>query len=75
VGSLVLANVYLHYVFDLWAQWWRKRYTHGDAIIVRWADDFIVGFEYQEDAQRFLAELRERFVMHPFPEMRFAART
>ncbi len=43
--SPLLANVYLHYVFDLWADWWRRRYAHGDVIIVRWADDFIVGFQ------------------------------
>jgi group II intron reverse transcriptase/maturase len=69
-ASPLLANVYLHYVFDLWAQWWRSRYAHGDVIIVRFADDFIVGFEYEEDAQRFLADLRERFAkfgleLHP----------
>ena len=68
--SPLLANVYLHYVFDLWADWWRRRCARGDVIIVRFADDFIVGFEYQEDAQRFLAELRERFAkfaleLHP----------
>jgi group II intron reverse transcriptase/maturase len=68
--SPLLANVYLHYVFGLWAQWWRSRHARGDVIIVRWADDFIVGFEYQEDAQRFLVELRERFAkfgleLHP----------
>ena len=68
--SPLLANVYLHYVFDLWADWWRRRHARGDVIIVRFADDFIVGFEYQEDAQRFLAELRERFAkfgleLHP----------
>ena len=68
--SPLLANVYLHYVLDLWAQWWRRHHAHGDVIIVRWADDFIVGFEYQEDAQRFLTELRERFAkfgleLHP----------
>jgi RNA-directed DNA polymerase len=66
----LLANVYLHYVFDLWAQWWRSRYAHGDVIIVRFADDFIVGFEHEEDARRFLADLRERFAkfgleLHP----------
>ena len=61
VASPLMANVYLHYVFDLWASWWRSRYAHGDMIIVRFADDFIVGFEHQEDAQRFLADLRERF--------------
>jgi group II intron reverse transcriptase/maturase len=60
-ASPLLANVYLHYVLDLWARWWRSRYTHGDVIIVRFADDFIVGFEYQDDAQRFLTDLRERF--------------
>ena len=68
--SPLLANVYLHYVFDLWAQWWRNRFAHGDVVIVRFADDFTVGFEHQEDAQRFLADLRERFAkfgleLHP----------
>lgn len=68
--SPLLANVYLHYVFDLWAQWWRSRYARGDVIIVRFADDFTVGFEYEQDAQRFLVELRERFAkfgleLHP----------
>jgi len=59
--SPLLANVYLHYVFDLWAQRWRKTHAHGDVIIVRYADDFIVGFQHRADAERFLAELRERF--------------
>jgi len=59
-ASPLLANVYLHYVFDLWADWWRRRYAHGDVIIVRFADDHIVGFEHQRDAQRFLSDLRER---------------
>jgi group II intron reverse transcriptase/maturase len=68
--SPLLANVYLHYVFDLWAGWWRRRRAHGDVIIVRFADDFIVGFEHEQDAQRFLAELRERLAgfgleLHP----------
>src|SRR4030095_3351721 len=44
--SPLLANVYLHYVFDLWADWWRRRDAHGEVIIVRWADDFIVGFQH-----------------------------
>jgi RNA-directed DNA polymerase len=62
--------VYLHYVFDLWADWWRKRHAHGEVIIVRFADDFTVGFGYQEDAERFLDELRGRFAefgleLHP----------
>jgi RNA-directed DNA polymerase len=60
-ASPLLANVYLHYVLDLWAEQWRGRHAHGDVVIVRWADDFIVGFEHREDAERFLAELRERF--------------
>jgi group II intron reverse transcriptase/maturase len=68
--SPLLANVYLHYVFDLWADWWRRRHARGDVITVRFADDFIVGFEHEEDAQRFLTELRERFArfgleLHP----------
>ena len=68
--SPLLANVYLHDVCDLWVDWWRKRFGYGDVIIVRCADDCIVGFEYQEDAQRFLVELRERLAefglgLHP----------
>ena len=68
--SPLLANVYLHYVFDLWAQRWRKTQAHGDVIVVRYADDFIVGFQHRADAERFLAELRERFAkfnleLHP----------
>ena len=68
--SPLLANVYLHYVLDLWADWWRKRHAHGDMIIVRFADDFIVGFEHKDDAEQFLAELRGRFAkfglgLHP----------
>ncbi|MGO9888011.1 MAG: group II intron reverse transcriptase/maturase, partial [Solirubrobacteraceae bacterium] len=59
-ASPLLSNVYLHYVFDLWADQWRRRHAHGDVIIVRFADDYIVGFEHQEDAQRFLAELHGR---------------
>lgn len=62
-ASPLLANVYLHYVLDLWAQRWRRRHAHGDVIIVRFADDFIVGFEHRDDAERFHADLRERFAM------------
>jgi RNA-directed DNA polymerase len=70
VASPLLANVYLHYVLDLWADWWRKRHARGDVIIVRFADDFIVGFGYEDDARRFLDELRGRFAgfgleLHP----------
>lgn len=60
-ASPLLGNVYLHYVFDLWAQQWRQRHARGDVIIVRFADDFVLGFEHKEDAERFLAELIERF--------------
>jgi hypothetical protein len=59
-ASPLLANVYLHYVFDLWAHWWRGRRARGEVIIVRFADDYIVGFERREDAERFLADLRRR---------------
>ncbi len=57
----LLANVYLHYVFDLWAHQWRTRHARGDMVVVRFADDFVVGFEHRDDAERFLADLRERF--------------
>jgi group II intron reverse transcriptase/maturase len=60
VISPLLANIYLHYVFDLWAESWRRREATGDAIIVRYADDIIVGFEHEADARRFLDEMRER---------------
>jgi group II intron reverse transcriptase/maturase len=59
-ASPLLANVYLHYVFDLWAQQWRKRHARGDMIVVRFADDSVVGFEYETDARQFLAEMRKR---------------
>jgi group II intron reverse transcriptase/maturase len=71
-GSLspLLANVYLHYVLDLWADWWRKKHARGNVVITRFADDFIVGFQHQDDAERFLAELRGRLAkfsleLHP----------
>ncbi len=68
--SPLLANVYLHYVLDLWADHWRRQPGRGDVIIVRWADDFIVGFERRDDAERFLVELRQRLArfgldLHP----------
>ncbi len=53
VISPLLANVYLHYTFDLWAERWRRREATGDMIIVRYADDIIVGFEHEADARRF----------------------
>jgi group II intron reverse transcriptase/maturase len=60
-ASPLLANLYLHYVFDLWAAQWRRRYARGDVIIVRYCDDFIVGFQYKDDAEQFLSDLRARF--------------
>ena len=60
-ASPLLANVYLHYVFDLWVQQWRTTQARGDVIVVRYADDFLVGFQHKSEAERFLAELRERF--------------
>jgi RNA-directed DNA polymerase len=60
VISPLLANVYLHYVFDLWADRWRKREATGDMIIVRYADDIIVGFQHEGDARRFWDAMRER---------------
>jgi nucleoid DNA-binding protein len=59
--SPLLSNVFLHYVFDLWADQWRRRNARGDVILVRFADDYVAGFEHREDAERFLAALRDRF--------------
>ena len=68
--SPLLANVYLHYAFDLWVQRWRKKQARGAVVVVRFADDFVVGFEHRCEAERFLEELRERFArfgleLHP----------
>jgi group II intron reverse transcriptase/maturase len=60
VISPLLANVYLHYVLDLWVKWWRKHQSRGDVVIVRYADDFVMGFARQTDAKKFLADMRER---------------
>ena len=71
VISPLLANIYLHYVYDLWADQWRKRQARGDMIFVRYADDTVVGFEHRSDAERFLADLRERlaqFALELHPE-------
>jgi RNA-directed DNA polymerase len=70
VISPLLANAYLHYTFDLWAERWRRQEAHGDMIIVRYADDLVVGFEHEDDARRFLDAMRERFeafalTLHP----------
>jgi RNA-directed DNA polymerase len=68
--SPLLANIYLHYVFDLWIQQWRNTRARGDVVVVRYADDFIVGFQHRDEAEQFLGELRERFAkfgleLHP----------
>ena len=60
VVSPLLANVYLHYVFDLWVEAWRRKVAKGDMIVVRYADDLVVGFESRAEAERFLEAFRER---------------
>ena len=60
VISPILANLYLHYVLDLWVEAWRKKQVRGEVIIVRYADDAVLGFEHREEAERFLEQLRER---------------
>ena len=70
VVSPLLANVYLHYVFDLWAQRWRRREAKGNVIIVRYADDIVMGFEHEADARSFMEAMRLRFeqfllALHP----------
>jgi hypothetical protein len=70
VISPLLANIYLHYVIDLWANRWRRREATGDMIIVRYADDIVAGFEHEADARRFLDAMRTRLeefalTLHP----------
>jgi RNA-directed DNA polymerase len=70
VISPLLSNIYLHYVFDLWAHHWRRHHGAGEVILVRYADDSVMGFEYEREATRFLAAMRERFArfglkLHP----------
>ena len=60
VISPLLANVYLHYVFDLWAEVWREKVAKGDMIFVRYADDLVIGFQHRAEAERFLREFQER---------------
>ena len=55
-----LTYVYQHYVLDLWVEQWRKKNARGDLIIVRYADDFVLGFQYRSDAERFVKDLQER---------------
>jgi RNA-directed DNA polymerase len=69
-ASPLLANVYLHYVFDRWVRQWRRKHAHGDVVVVRFADDLIAGFEHRGDAKRFFSDLRERLAkfnleLHP----------
>jgi len=69
-ASPLLANVYLHYVFDLWVQQWRRRYARGQVIVVRYADDIVLGFQVKSDAERLRVELTERLAqfalqLHP----------
>src|SRR6267143_1862316 len=63
VISPLLANIYLHYAFDLWVNVWRKKWAHGEVVVVRYADDIILGFQHQADADRFLENLQERLGM------------
>ena len=70
VISPLLANIYLHYVLDLWANQWRSRHAQGDVIIARYADDFVLGFQHPREAERFLQALKERMeqfglALHP----------
>ena len=69
--SPLMANVYLHYVFDLWVEAWRKKVASGEVVVVRYADDLVVGFQHVNDAERFLKEFRERlakFALELHPE-------
>jgi RNA-directed DNA polymerase len=70
VISPLLANIYLHYVFDLWVDEWRNKCAKGDVVVVRSADDNIIGFQHRSEADRFLRELKERLLkfgleLHP----------
>lgn len=59
--SPLLSNIYLHYVFDLWIEYWREKRCKGEVVVVRYADNFVIGFEHQDEAQAFLEELQTRF--------------
>lgn len=70
VASPLLANIYLHYVYDLWVEQWRRRHATGDMIVIRYADDSVVGFQHRRDAEHFLKDLKERLArfalsLHP----------
>ena len=68
--SPILANIYLHYVFDLWADAWRRKKASGDVIVIRYADDIVLGFQFEHEARAFLHDLQERMrkfelALHP----------
>jgi hypothetical protein len=70
VLSPLLANIYLHYVLDLWVHWWRSHHAQGEVYIIRYCDDFVLGFQYRSDAERFQMELARRLAqfnleLHP----------
>jgi group II intron reverse transcriptase/maturase len=70
VVSPILANIYLHYVFDLWSHRWRRQKAQGDMMIIRYADDTVLGFEYEQEAKHFLQDMQERLqafglTLHP----------
>ena len=80
VISPILANVYLHYAFDLWAHAWRRKKTTGDMTIIRYADDAVLGFEHEHEARAFLQQLQERLVtfdleLHPDKDTNHRVRT
>ena len=60
VISPLLANVFLHYVLDLWIQWWRSEHGRGEIVVIRYADDFVIGFEHKSEAEACLDQLRKR---------------
>jgi RNA-directed DNA polymerase len=71
VISPLLANIYLHYAFDLWADQWRKKHAKGQVIVVRYADDIVMGFQHEREAKRFMADMRQRlekFALSLHPE-------
>jgi len=77
VISPTLANIYLHYVFDLWVDVWRAKYAQGEVVVVRYADDTVLGFQHQAEADRFLENFRERLgkfglELHPDKTRRIA---
>ncbi len=71
VISPLLANIYLHYAFDLWADQWRRKHAKGQVIVVRYADDIVMGFQHKREAERFMADMRQRlekFALSLHPE-------